>query len=143
VIATAHLCEEKQGSSKIEMDETSTTVVLEHLPRRMIVLSPKTAFALAGNKYYWKGYTDLFEEKTDKLLAQLISIEGDDDKTGELIVSEGDNKQFNDLVIISAFIMHQRSEARKRAVLSPKFHSNLRDLLVEDSIMIEKVWNFY
>ena len=98
----------------------------------MIVLSPKTTFSVAANKYYWKGYTDLFEEKTDKLVAQLTSIEGDDDKTGELIVTESDNKQLNDLVIISAFIMQQRSNARKRAVFELKFDSNLRDLLAED-----------
>jgi hypothetical protein len=129
VIATAECCEEKQGSSKIQLVESSTTVSLEHIPRRMVMLNPKTSFVVDGNKYYWKGYTDLFDEKTDKLVAQYSPIEADN-KTGELIVTEGSKKNLNDLVVISAFILQRRSDARKRAVSHLKFYSNiLRDLL--------------
>lgn len=126
VIATADCCQEKQGSSKIEMIETSTNVVLEHLPRRMIVLPPKTSFTISGKKYYWKGYTDLFEEKTDKLLAQYqpTLTEGSEPCTGQLIIAEGANFQLNDLIVISSIVMQQRSEARKRAV------SHLQSVLI-------------
>lgn len=117
VIATADCCEEKQGSSKIEMVEFSTTVSLDHIPRRMVVLSPKTSFAVDGKKYYWKGYTDLFEDKTDKLVAQYLpSLNGGAENIGELIVTESDNKQLNDLVVISTVVMQHRSQARERAV---------------------------
>ena len=131
VIATADCCQEKQGSSKIQMVETSTTVVLEHLPRRMLVLPPKTSFTFAGKKYYWKGYTDLFEEKTDKLLAQYqpTMTEGADPCIGQLIIAEGDNLQLNDLVFISSIIMQQRSDARKRAVSHLTSVLIFRDLL--------------
>ena len=133
VIATADCCQEKQGSSKIEMVEPPTTVVLDHLPRRMLVLPPKTTFTFDGKKYYWKGYTDMFEEKTDKLLGQYLpaSNEGADPGTGHLVVAEDDNKQLSDLVVISAVVMQQRSDARKRAVFDITIYSNiLRDLLV-------------
>jgi hypothetical protein len=118
VIATADPCEEKQGSSKIQMTEASTTISLEHIPRRMLVVPPKTVFTVEGKKYYWKGYTDLFDETTDKLLAQYepIENEGPDSKTGELLITEGVDKEINDLAIISAVVQQQRSEARKRAV---------------------------
>lgn len=116
VIATAECCEEKQGSSKIEMVEPSTTVSLDHIPRRMAILPPKTTFTFDGNKYHWKGYTDLFEEKSDKLLAQYQSSVEGTEKIGQLVVTEGDNKQLNDLVIISAIVLQHRSEARTRAV---------------------------
>jgi hypothetical protein len=99
------------------MVEFSTTVSLDHIPRRMVVLSPKTSFTVDGKKYYWKGYTDLFEEKTDKLVAQyLSSLNGGAENIGELIVTESDNKQLNDLVVISAVVMQHRSQARERAV---------------------------
>lgn len=118
VIATADCCQDKQGSSKIQMLESSTTVTLEHIPRRALILSPKTTFSVGDDKYYWKGYSDLFDEKKDRLLAQYqaSSVEGADNKIGHLSVAEGDDTMLNDLVVISAFIMQQRADARKRAV---------------------------
>lgn len=118
MIATAETCEEKQGTSKIQMIETSTTIGLEHIPRRMLVLPPKTVFTVGDKKYHWKGYTDLFEESTDKLLAQYspVEVEGSDNKTGELLITEGVDKQINDLTVISAIVQQQRGEARRRAV---------------------------
>jgi hypothetical protein len=118
VIATAEPCQEKQGSSKIQYTEPESTIVLDHLPRRMIILPPKTSFTLDDKKYYWKGYTDLFEEKTDKLVCQYApkTAEGSDPNTGKLVVSEGNDKKLDDIIVISTVVMQQRSEARKRAV---------------------------
>lgn len=122
VIATANICEEKQGSSEVEMAELSSTVSLQHMPRKMLIVPPKTFFSYNGNKYYWKGYSDFFAEKTDKLLAQYQPATDDSsDKFGELIVSEGD-KGLIDLIVVSAFIVQRRSDARKRAVI----HSKIR-----------------
>jgi hypothetical protein len=120
LLATAECCEEKQGSSKIELVESSTTVSLEHIPRRALIFAPKTTFTFNGKEYYWKGYTDLFEQKTDKLTAQYSPIESSGNKVGEILIAEGkDNevsKQLQDLIIISTFVMEQRSNARQRAV---------------------------
>jgi hypothetical protein len=127
VIATADPCHEKQGSSKIEMASPSTTVVLEHLPRRMLVFPPKTSFSVDNNKYYWKGYTDLFEEKSDRLFAQYQpSLTGENEpNTGQLLVNDVDNKFLTDLIVASAVVMQQRSDARKRAVSFLLFISNI------------------
>ena len=118
VLATAECCQEKQGSSTIQFVEPSTTVVLEHLPRRMIVLSPKTTLKIDDKSYYWKGYTDLFEEKTDKLVAQYTPkmTDGVETTTGQLLVIETTDQMINDSVVISTILMQQRSDARKRAV---------------------------
>jgi hypothetical protein len=118
VLATAECCQEKQGSSKIEFVEPSSTVVLEHLPRRMIVLPPKTTFKIGDRSFYWKGYTDLFEEKTEKLYAQYTPkmTDGAETTTGQLLVIETDDQKINDLAVISTVIMQQRSDARRRAV---------------------------
>ena len=130
VIATADVCPEKQGSSKIQYTEPESTIALEHLPRRMMVLPPKTSFTLDGKKYYWKGYTDLFEEKTDKLFCQYYpnTAESADPHTGSLLVSEGNDKKLDDMIIISAVVMQHRSEARKRAVCHLTFSSNIAGL---------------
>lgn len=118
VIATADPCQEKQGSTKIQYTEPESTIVLEHLPRRMVILPPKTSFTLDGKKYYWKGYSDLFEEKTDKLVCQYSprTEDGADPNTGSLLFSEGNDKKLDDMIVISTVVMQQRSEARKRAV---------------------------
>ena len=118
VIATAEACQEKQGSSTIQIVEPSSTILLEHLPRRMIVLPPKTTFSVDGKPYYWKGYTDLFEEKTDKLFAQYSPTltGGAETTTGRLLISQVDNQNLNDVVFVSTVVMQQRADARKRAV---------------------------
>jgi hypothetical protein len=122
-IAVAECCEDKQGSSKIQLEESSTTVDLEHVPRRALVFPPKTTLTIDEREYYWKGYTDLFDKKSDKLVAQYHSFEAGD-KVGEILIAEGKkdeprSKNFQDVVIISAFIMQHRSSARARAVCSP------------------------
>lgn len=119
VIATAETCEDKQGTSRIEFVESSTKVALEHLPRRMVgILPPKTTFEVEGKKYHWKGYTDLIDESNNKLVAQYtaIELEGSDNKTGNLVISEGEEKIF-DLAVFSTMVQQHRSDARTRAVI--------------------------
>jgi Family of unknown function (DUF6593) len=127
VIATAEPCKDKQGSSKIQYGKPESTIALEHLPRRMLVLSPKTVFTFDDKKYYWKGYSDLFEEKTDKLVAQYTPkmTEGADPFTGSLLVTEGNRKQLDDLIVVSTAVMQQRSDARRRAVCHLDFTANV------------------
>jgi len=115
VIATAECYEGKEGSSKIQMIESNSTILLDHIPRKLLVISAKTTFVVAGRKYCWKGYNTLFDEKTDRLIAQFTPVEGDDNVTGELIVGT-DKADIETLIIMSAFIMRHRSEARRRAV---------------------------
>jgi len=125
VIATADPCKEKQGSSKVQFHEPDMTINLEHLPRRMMILPPKTSFVKDGKGYYWKGSSDLFEEKTNKLIAQYLPkmVDSADPMTGNLILTEGNDKQLDDLIVISTVVMQQRSDARKRAVCHLAFHS--------------------
>ena len=128
MFATAEACEEKQGTSTIELTESNTKVILEHHPRRMAgILPPKTTFEADGKKYYWKGYTDLIHEGDNKLVAQYtaIEIESPDNKTGDLVISEGQETIFG-IIVISAIVQQQRSNARKRAVGSQQTSTNLQ-----------------
>jgi len=83
------------------------------------ILPPKTTFSVDGKKYHWKGYTDLIDDATDKLVAQYtaIELEGADNKTGTLVISDDEDKIF-DLAVIAAIVQQHRSDARKRAVRS-------------------------
>lgn len=89
------------------------------------MLPPKTTFAVGGEKYYWKGYTDCFDD-SDKLVAQFTPSETGD-KTGDLVITEGDEK-LHDVAVICSIVLQQRGDARKRAVT--RFHLFLisRDL---------------
>jgi len=118
VVATGEVCEDKQGSSEVKLGD-DVTVALEHIPRRMLMLPAKTTFAINGKKYYWKNYTDLFDASTDKLIAQYtpIEVETKDSKTGDLLITEDQMTGLRDLVVISAIVLQQRADARKRAVI--------------------------
>ena len=127
VIATADPCHEKQGSSKIKCNDPECTISLEHIPRRMMgIFPPKTTFSIDDKKYYWKGYTDVFEEKGDKLTAQFTpkAAEGADPNTGHLLMTEGSDETTRGIIILSTVVMQGRSEARKRAVRPLKGESN-------------------
>jgi hypothetical protein len=123
VVATVEACEDKQGSSDVKLAD-AVTISLEHVPRWMLVLPPKTTFTIDGKKQYWKGCTDLFEEATNKLVAQYtpIEAEGKDDKTGELLITEDQEAGLRELVVIGSITLQQRAEARKRAVLLATFY---------------------
>lgn len=130
VIATADPCHEQQGSSKINCTDPESTIVLEHVPRRMLgLLSPKTKFSIGDKKYYWKGYTDVFEEKTDKLVAQ-YTVVGADANTGNLLTTEGNDETTREILVLSTILMQGRSEARRRAVYPPSSVS----LIIEGSV---------
>lgn len=73
IVATASYCQDKVGTSKIDFSDSATTI---HSARRFSLSPPKTTFAVDGKEYYWKGYNDLFEKKTDKLIAQYSLVEG-------------------------------------------------------------------
>ena len=126
VVATGEVCEDKQGSSEVKMGD-EVTVTLEHVPRRMLMLPAKTTFAIDGKKYYWKNYTDLFDASNDKLIAQYspVEVENKENKTGDLLITEDEMTGLRDLVVISAIILQQRADARKRAVTSHSYRLQL------------------
>jgi hypothetical protein len=99
------------------LSDSATTVILTHSARRFSLSPPKTTFTVNGKEYYWKGYNDLFERKSDKLIAQYSRVEGVDDKFGTIVFGKAD-KFLTDVILVSSFVLQQRSDARKRAVFS-------------------------
>ena len=122
IIATTQCCQDKEGSSEITLPESSTAVVLTHSARRFSMSPPKTTFVIDGKDYEWKGYSDLFEKKTGRLVAQYSPAENSDSKFGSLVFTKGDQHR-TDMIVASALVLQQRSEARKRAVCSITVHS--------------------
>jgi len=91
-------------------------MTLEHVPRRLLFFSPKASFTFDGKKYSWKGLHNLFEEKTNRLVAQYQPT-GSNNRLGQLSVSDGD-QDFTDMVVVTAFVLQRSSDARKRAVIN-------------------------
>ena len=52
VIANLTYSTKKYGSSDIEIVESPATVTLDHRPRRVIIVPPKTSFTVAGKKVF-------------------------------------------------------------------------------------------
>jgi hypothetical protein len=117
VLATADPSHEVHGSSKIHCTDPESTIVLEHVPGHGmgLVFPPKTHFSIGDKKYYWKRYNDVFEEKTDRLVAQ-FTAEGMDANSGNLLTMEGNDETTREILVLSTVLMQGRSEARKRAV---------------------------
>jgi len=114
VIATTEACQDKMGSSKIQMASSDTTITLVHTARAFSLGSPKTAFTVNGKEYEWKGYNTLVEKKTGRLVAQYSPVEKDD-LYGNLVFAKGD--QFRtDMIVLSTLVLQQRAAARIRAV---------------------------
>ena len=116
IIGTATYCEGELGSSNIKLVQSSATITLEHIPRRLLFFSPKASFTLDGKRYSWKGLHNLFEEKTSRLVAQYQPM-GSNKRLGQLSVSDGD-QDFTDMVVVTAFVLQRSTDAQKRAVIS-------------------------
>jgi hypothetical protein len=100
------------------LSDSATTVILTHSARRFSLSPPKTTFTVNGKEYYWKGYNDLFEKKSDKLVAQYSRVEGVDDKFGTIVFGNLADEFLTDVILVSSFVLQQRSDGRKRAVFS-------------------------
>ena len=115
VVATTETCLDKVGTSKITMPDSGTTIILTHSTRRFSISPPKTKLAIDGKDYEWKGYNDLSEKKTGRLVAQYSPVENDEKKLGMLVFTKGDQLR-TDMIVVSALVLQQRAAARKRAV---------------------------
>ena len=116
IISTATYCEGQLGSSDIKLVQSSGTIRLEHIPRRLLFFSPKASFTFAGKKYSWKALHNLIEEGTNRLVAQYQPI-GSNNRLGQLSMSDGD-QNFTDMVVVTAFVLQRSTDARKRTVTS-------------------------
>ena len=115
IAATAEVCPDKEGSSKITFPDSGTTVVLTHSSRLFSMGAPKTTMTVGGKDYEWKGYNTLTEKKTGRLVAQYSPMENDENKFGSLVFTKGDQLR-TDMIVVSTLVLEQRSAARKRAV---------------------------
>ena len=122
VIATGIICREKRGSTNIQMIESSRIVNLEHTPRRLLLISPKTTFSINGHKYRWIGDSNVFENKTNCLVGQYYAnlARGEEDKIGTLLLREGKN-ELTHMVVISALVLQARSIKHNHAVFHVTF----------------------
>jgi len=126
VMATADPCYDHHGVSKIKMIDfdSVSTIPFEHVPSRMLgILPPKTTFSVGGTKYHWKGDTDVFEDKTDTLVAQ-YQPEGPGPNTGNLVMTEASDESTREIMVLSTIFMQERFEAHKHAVAAPISPSN-------------------
>ena len=124
VMATADPCYERQGCSKIKTVDPESTIPFEHVPSRMLgILPAKTTFSVGGTKYHWKGDTDVFEDKTDTLIAQ-YQPEGPGPNTGNLVMTEASDESTREIMVLSTIFLQERFEAHKHTETRPILQSN-------------------
>jgi hypothetical protein len=122
IIARGNTCLEKEGTTEVHFSESqsSATISLIHQHHDFWHFHGKTTFEYEGKKYHWKGHTALVDDASNTLLAVFHTswAETRVDKLGRLeIMPEGSKLQ--DLVVVSALVVQERSDERIQAVYSP------------------------
>ena len=109
----------KKGVTEVHVQGESNPIILEHVHREFLHIHGKTMFTYNGKKYHWKGHTGLVDDETDTLIALFHSswFDLNWNKVGRLeITSEG--KNLLDVAVITALIVHERSDEATQAVSS-------------------------
>lgn len=120
LIAIATQCLEKDGVTNIHLLEPQKcTIQLEHDSTIFPFFHGKAGFSFDGKSYHWKGHTALIEDETGILIAALHTrfVESDPHNLGTFVVTL-DGKAILDLVVVTCFVMQERSEEGKLSVHS-------------------------
>jgi hypothetical protein len=108
------------------LSQEHTTLSLEHFDRKFFHAYDKTMFTYHGNKYHWKGHSELLEDETEIVLAVFhagwfdsrTGVKGT--KLGRLEITY-DGLNLMDLVMISAMVVQERADEELQSVWAPPF----------------------
>jgi len=119
VLATAALCLLHDRTTDVHFTERPISVDLDDDVYHLLpFLQGITSLTYNGKSYDWKCHTALIDDQTNCLLATLHSgryVERDIHKMGSLVIT-GDGKEVQDLAVVSALVLQERSEKRPLAV---------------------------
>ncbi len=113
VIGTANPCTVKEGCTDIELLFPKLTISLHHKEHLLPLLHSKTSFSAENKAYHWKGYDELVEDDTNKVVAKFHSKWWQDDthkmRIGRLDVNE---TEMRDLIVFTAVIVEERAQEK-------------------------------
>lgn len=121
IIATADKCLVIPGATDIHLTSPKLTLQLEHPHKRHSHC--QSNFKFNGKGFAWDGHNELFERGTGKVLARFYPswhiMDESEHQIGKLVIPEA-VKSMEVLIVMTAFIVLERSEEGQEAVLCPR-----------------------
>lgn len=113
VIATAKPCTVRQGSTDINFVDPKSTLTLQHKDHLLPPSHSRTHFSADNKKYHWKGFDELVEDDTKRVVAKFHSnwwqYETHNERIGRLEVSQ---TELMDIIVFTAMIVEERAEVK-------------------------------
>lgn len=113
VIGTAKPCTVREGGTDILFLDPKSTLSLQHKDYYIPPGHSRTQFSVDNKKYHWKGYDELVEDDTKRVIAKFHSnwwqYETRNERIGRLEVNE---TSFMDIIVFTAMIVEERAEDR-------------------------------
>jgi hypothetical protein len=118
-MATAETSKAVEGSTEIYFHDSGTSIEIHHSHRKLPFFHCRTVFTSNGKTYHWKGHKELFDDATGEVVGKFHAtwLEGTGHKIGTLEIKD---TQMQDLVVLTAIVVQERSDERTLAV-SPTF----------------------
>lgn len=119
-MATAETSKAVEGSTEIYFHDSGTSIEIHHSHRRVPFSHCKTHFTYNDNAYHWKDHKEFFDDATGEVVRKFHTtwLDGTGHKIGTLEVKDA---QMQDLVVLTAIVVQERSDERTLAVL-PTFY---------------------
>jgi len=104
------MCRTKPGATDILITERRPRDPLDHMHHDD--LTSRTHFIENGQKYHWNGQSELVEDATGQVLAQLSPAKDAlQDKSGNLVIkSHGTDPSLTDHIVMTALIVQERAD---------------------------------
>ena len=113
VIGTKKPCTVREGCTDVHFVDSKSTLSLQHKDHYLPPRHSRTHFSVDDKKFHWKGYDELVEDDTKRVVAKFHSnwwqYETHNERIGRLEVSRTD---LMDIIVFTAMIVEERAEDR-------------------------------
>jgi hypothetical protein len=139
IMATAETSKAVEGSTEIYFHDSGTSIEIHHTHSRLPFVYCKTLFTYNGKAYHWKDHKELVDDATGEVVGRFHTmwLEGSGRRIGTLEVLK--DVRMQDMVVITAIVVQERSDERNQAVLIRFCHSNNR---LKGNGTSSSIWGF-
>jgi hypothetical protein len=118
ILAEGEVSKTIEGSTEIYFSATSTSIEIHHVHHKLPFTHCKTLFTYNGKQYHWKDHTEVIDDATGEVVGKFHAtwLEGSGHKIGTLEVKD---TEMQDLVVVTAIVVQERSDERTLAVPFP------------------------
>jgi hypothetical protein len=117
-LATAETSKAIEGSTEIYFHDSGKSIEIHHSHTRFPFAHCKTLFTYNGKAYHWKDHKELVDDATGEVVGRFHAkwLEGSGRHIGTLEVKD---VRMQDLVVLTAIVVQERSDERTLAVQIP------------------------